>query len=83
MTRSQWWILIAACLGWMFDTFDQRVFILARSAAMASLLPPGSTLAEQTQGGTWMTAIFIAGWATVGLILASMVTRLLELAPWL
>lgn len=68
MTRSQWWILIAACLGWMFDTFDQRVFILARSAAMASLLPSGSTLAEQTQAGTWMTAIFIAGWATGGLI---------------
>jgi MFS family permease len=68
MSRTEWWILITACLGWMFDTFDQRIFILARSAAMVSLLPNGASLAEQTQAGTWMTSIFIAGWATGGLI---------------
>lgn len=68
MADRRWWIFLVACLGWMFDTFDQRLFILARAPAMESLLPAGSSLAAQTQAGTWMTAVFIAGWATGGLI---------------
>ena len=68
LSKSQWWVLVVACLGWMFDTFDQRLFILARAPAMAKLLPASSDVVAQTQASTWMTAIFIAGWATGGLI---------------
>jgi len=68
LSKSQWWVLVVACLGWMFDTFDQRLFILARAPAMAKLLPASSDVIAQTQASTWMTAIFIAGWATGGLI---------------
>jgi MFS family permease len=56
----------------MFDTFDQRLFILARAPAMAELLGSQShqlsNTAVQTQAAAWMTSIFIAGWATGGLI---------------
>ena len=68
LTSAQWWVLVTACLGWMFDTFDQRLFILARASAMTALLPPGASSASQMQASTWVTAIFIAGWATGGLL---------------
>src|SRR5262245_25406876 len=39
LTRYHWWVLIVAALGWLFDTMDQRIFILARSPALKDLLP--------------------------------------------
>ena len=59
---------MAASLGWLFDAMDQRLFILARSPAVASLLGPGVPAAHKTEVATWVTALFIAGWATGGLI---------------
>lgn len=53
----------AAALGWLFDTMDQRLFILARGPALASLTGQGSS-ALATQA----TSLFIAGWATGGLV---------------
>jgi len=68
LTREQWWGVVVACLGWMFDTFDQRLFILARAPAMTSLLPSSAGTLATAQAGTVMTALFIAGWATGGVI---------------
>src|SRR5205085_12033345 len=63
----QWWVLAVAALGWLFDTMDQRLFILAREPALRQLLvqPSGAVLAEYSG---YATAIFILGWATGGLI---------------
>jgi hypothetical protein len=47
LNRYQWWVLVVAALGWLFDTMDQRLFILAREPAlkevMASELPSNPT----------------------------------------
>jgi MFS family permease len=37
-TAYQWWVLIVASLGWMFDTMDQRIFLVSRETAMTQLL---------------------------------------------
>ena len=63
-----------AALAWMFDCFDQQIFILFRMDAIKNLkLPEGEDI--KTYGG-YATAIFIAGWATGGLIFGSVGDRI-------
>lgn len=62
-----------ASLAWLFDCLDQQLFILARNFAMESLLPPGMDVGKY---GTYATAIFVAGWATGGLIFGAMGDRI-------
>ncbi|MFN8009385.1 MAG: MFS transporter [Terriglobia bacterium] len=64
MTGYHWWVLCIASLGWLFDTMDQRLFVLARQPAMETLLPHQSQV--QYYSGI-ATAIFMLGWAIGGL----------------
>ena len=67
LSRAHWWVLIVAVLGWLFDAMDQRLFILARTPALRDLLP--ASVADQLPTFTgWATGLFIAGWATGGLL---------------
>src|SRR2546423_826426 len=66
LTGHHWWVLSIAALAWSFDTMDQRIFILARGPAMASLLPASATPAEITYASGIATAIFMLGWAIGG-----------------
>jgi MFS family permease len=67
LTGYHWWVLIVASLGWMFDTMDQRIFVLARGPAMRDLLPAGMAGADVTWYSGLATAIFMLGWASGGL----------------
>jgi len=74
MSRYHWFVLVVAALGWLFDCLDQQLFILARPAAMKELIPETEGVDEKTldmqrrRAGDYATSIFIAGWATGGLI---------------
>ena len=74
LTRYHWWVLIVAALGWLFDTMDQQLFVLARTPALTTLLDDRLSAdesirrAELTRYGNYATAIFIVGWATGGLV---------------
>jgi MFS family permease len=61
-----------ASLAWLFDCLDQQLFILCRNSAMANLLPPGK---DANEYGGYATAIFVAGWATGGLIFGAVGDR--------
>ncbi|WP_165073248.1 MFS transporter [Paludisphaera rhizosphaerae] len=67
LTKTHWWILAAASLGWLFDAMDQRIFVLARTPALRDLNPGADPASLPTMAG-WATALFIAGWATGGLV---------------
>ena len=73
LTRYHWFVFAMASLAWLFDCLDQQLFILARNFAMESLLPPGM---DPGKYGTYATAIFVAGWATGGLIFGAMGDRI-------
>ena len=73
LTPYHWFIFAMASLAWLFDCLDQQLFILARNFAMESLLPPGMNPGTY---GTYATAIFVAGWATGGLIFGAMGDRI-------
>src|SRR5205814_6968960 len=75
MTRYHVWVLAIACLSWLFDTMDQRIFILARGPAMSSLLPAGTPPADVTFYSGVATAIFMLGWAIGGLYFGIMGDR--------
>jgi MFS family permease len=72
MTRYHWFVLVVAALGWLFDCLDQQLFILARPSAMKDLLPKldDQLLYEASLKiyGAYATSIFLAGWASGGLI---------------
>lgn len=74
LTRYHWFVLAVAALGWLFDCLDQQLFILARPAAMAELVPEREGVPKQTTennrklAGDISTSIFIAGWALGGLV---------------
>jgi len=68
-----WFVFAMASLAWLFDCLDQQLFILARNNAMANLLPPGH---DPNLFGGYATAIFVAGWATGGLIFGAVGDRI-------
>jgi MFS family permease len=67
MTGYHWWVLVVATLGWLFDSMDQRLFVIARTPALRELLP-GTSEAELASYAGYATAVFILGWATGGLV---------------
>ena len=72
LTRYHWFVFTVACLAWLFDCLDQQLFLLARGGAMKKLLAPG--LDAKLYGG-YATTIFVAGWATGGLIFGAVGDR--------
>jgi MFS family permease len=71
LNRYHWFVLIVAALGWLFDTMDQQLFVLARVDAMRDLLAesPGAPVekAKVDLYGGIATSIFLIGWASGGL----------------
>lgn len=61
-----------AALAWLFDCLDQQIFVLFRDSALKSLIDPGQDV--KAYGG-YATSIFVAGWATGGLIFGSVGDR--------
>ncbi|NDC53765.1 MAG: MFS transporter [Planctomycetia bacterium] len=79
MTRYHWFVLAVAALGWLFDCLDQQLFNLARKPAMETLLSAAGTAADPKDVsfyGGLATCIFMAGWATGGLIFGVVGDRL-------
>ncbi len=82
MNRYHWFVLVVAALGWLFDCLDQQLFILARPQAMADLLKdyksdPNYDFAFWSRTfGDISTSVFIAGWATGGLIFGMLGDRI-------
>jgi len=60
-----WFVFIVCALGWLFDCLDQQLFTLSRMPAMKALLPEGR---DPLLWGGYATSVFLAGWATGGLV---------------
>ena len=74
-TRTQWVVLAAAFLGWMFDGLEMGIFPLAARPALQSLLD----VQGDREVGHWMgiiTALFLLGAAGGGLVFGWLGDRL-------
>jgi MFS family permease len=83
LSRYHWFVLVVAALGWLFDTMDQQLFVLARPAAMKDLVvaqskdeDPKATSLRQREAGDFATSLFIAGWACGGLFFGMLGDRI-------
>jgi len=76
LNRYHWFVFLMASAAWLFDCLDQQLFILARNPAIASLLPKGTAPDVLKQWGGISTAVFVAGWATGGLIFGAVGDRI-------
>jgi MFS family permease len=68
LTLHHWFVLTVCWLGWLFDTMDQQLFIMARSPAIKDLLPSAAARADITFYGGLATMFLVLGWATGGII---------------
>ncbi len=77
LNRYHWFVLAVAAMGWLCDTMDQQLFVLARPAAMEDLLPipqgadaqtADAIRATRATASGQATTIFMLGWASGGLI---------------
>ena len=74
LTRYHWFVFVVAALGWLFDTMDQQLFVLARNEAVADLLPVPDGMSKADflkkhvpEYGGYATSVFLIGWAMGGL----------------
>jgi MFS family permease len=67
LNRYHWFVLIVCALGWMFDCADQIIFYSSRAIALRDLMP-GTAATHQGQIGSYVTMIFMIGWASGGLV---------------
>jgi MFS family permease len=65
LSTYHWWVLGVCSLGWLFDTMNMRMFILARSAALGALTAPGE---DVDATGRLATTMVILGWASGGIL---------------
>ncbi len=76
LTGYHWLVLVVASLGWLFDTMDQWLYVLARQPAMTDLLGPTATPQDVAYYSGIVQAIFIIGWATGGFLFGIIGDRL-------
>jgi MFS family permease len=92
LSRYHWFVLAVCALGWLFDCLDQQLFILARPAAMKQLITqvpvdpainpsgfsedPKDVEPVRRRWGDIATSVFIAGWATGGLVFGMLGDRI-------
>ena len=76
VSAYQWFVLVIASMGWMFDTMTQQLFNLARRPAITDLLGPSATSGQISAQAGYSTMIFMIGWALGGLIFGVLGDRL-------
>ncbi len=75
LNKYHWFVFFVASAAWCFDCLDQQLFILARDNAVKALSPGVDSLTQGKLSG-WAMSVFIAGWATGGLIFGAVGDRI-------
>jgi MFS family permease len=75
LNSYHWFVFFVASAAWCFDCLDQQLFILARDNAIRALAHGADNLKQGEWSGLAMS-IFIAGWATGGLIFGAVGDRI-------
>src|SRR5262249_52236563 len=66
--RGRWLTLTAALLGWMFDGLEMGLFPLVARPALLDLLGSATTRTEVSRWIAVITAVFLVGAATGGVL---------------
>ena len=72
VTPYHWIVVLIASCGWLFDCMDQRLFVMARQAALTELLGAEAAAGAVKEMVGYATTSMILGWATGGIIFGMM-----------
>ncbi len=72
LTPYHWFVFAMASAAWLFDCLDQQIFLLFRQSALQQLMPEGTDPTVIKTYGGYATSIFVAGWATGGLLFGAL-----------
>jgi len=79
VTRYQWLVLLAAWLGWVFDSMDATIYTLVLHPALHDLLlrqnSGGASPADIGWYGGLILSIFLIGWALGGVLFGVLADR--------
>src|SRR5471030_2785093 len=72
LSGYHWFVFIVASAAWFFDCLDQRLFSLARTPAIGSLMGLGPKDVLVQANGKVVTAFFLIGWGIGGMTFGSL-----------
>jgi MFS family permease len=79
VTPYQWWVLLVAWLGWVFDSMDSTLYALVLHPALSELLARGGTPPENQAIGWYggiIFSVFLIGWALGGVLFGVLADRM-------
>src|SRR5208283_3289234 len=76
LNSYHWLVLVVATMAWSFDCFNQQIFNLTRTPAMADLLSLSPDDDSVTSFGGLSTSMLLMGWATGGIVFGMMGDRI-------
>src|SRR5215469_3204770 len=76
LSGYQWFVVVVASVGWMFDTMAQQLFNLARVPAIRDLLGGSAGAGEVAKQAGVATTIFMIGWGLGGVLFGVLGDRL-------
>ncbi|MGL4595273.1 MAG: MFS transporter [Thermoguttaceae bacterium] len=72
MSNYHWFVFLVCSLGWAFDCFDQQLFAIVRTPALAHLMNLDTTHEQVAAMGGYATSLMLIGWATGGILFGIM-----------
>jgi MFS family permease len=75
VTRYDWLILLIASAGWIFDQFENQLFILTRDPLLAELLGSQSNATDAPFWGDVLLGVFLVGGTAGGILFGSLADR--------
>jgi MFS family permease len=79
VTRYQWFVLLVAWLGWVFDSMDATIYTLVLQPALHELLRGQTNGAVSSEAIGWygglILSIFLIGWALGGVVFGVLADR--------
>ena len=78
LSRYQWFVVVVASVGWMFDTMAQQLFNLARVPAIRDLMGTVAYVSngEVAKQAGIATTVFMVGWGIGGVLFGVLGDRL-------
>jgi len=72
ITRQQWLVLLAAWIGWVFDSMDSTIYAMVMPSSLRDLLGHAASKADIASRGGIILAIFLVGWAIGGTLFGTL-----------
>jgi MFS family permease len=75
VTRYDWLILLIASAGWVFDQFENQIFVLTRDPLLEDLLGKRASSADTHFWGDVLLGVFLVGGTVGGVLFGTLADR--------